>query len=81
MPARCALGYFVRALWAQQEHVTKYGIHDRVITDVPSDKITMVQELLADVSDYWSTLVMRRPPYRDDLFRQTRPFHKLTMCT
>ena len=35
----------------------------------------MVQELLADVSDYWSTLVTHMPPYSDDLFRQTHPFH------
>ena len=41
----------------------------------------MVQNLLADVQGYWSTLIVRTPPFPDDLFRQTFLYHKVILST
>ena len=66
---------------SRTEPMPKYGTHDKVFTDVPRDKVMIVQKLLAHVSDYLSTVIMRTPPYPPGLFRQTHPFHKVILST
>ena len=60
-------------------YLTQYGIRDKVITDIRSDKVTVVQDLLVDLQDAWSTLLLRRPPYPDAFLRQIQPFHKVML--
>ena len=46
--------------------VAQYGIHERVIKDIPVDKFRAVKDLLQELEDTLTTLKLRSPPYPAD---------------